>query len=328
MPATPPPMPRTDLALEAHEFLQTAGATREIPGVRYEEEQVGPVRISRVEVQTEEAERIMNKVRGRYVTIEAPDLRRRAREVEAEVSQAIARELGRLADFSPYNTIFVVGLGNWNATPDALGPRVVDHLLVTRHLHHYAPTELRGNLRSVCALAPGVLGTTGIETWEIIRGVAERIRPQLVVAVDALAARSLERIMTTVQIADTGIHPGSGVGSKRMGITQETMGIPVIALGVPSVVHAVVIAQDTINLLLNELRGQAQFYGIVGEMDQPEQRRLIEEVLSPYVGDLMVTPKEVDVQIEQMARVVADGLNAAFHPGISDEQAPEYRDFY
>ncbi len=314
---------RTDLALEAREFLQVSGA-REVPGVGVEEEQVGPVKVTRVHILTAEAERLMGKSRGRYITVECRALRERSREVEEQVSSVVARELRRLLDWSQHPSVFVVGLGNWNATPDALGPRVVDNLLITRHLHTYAPSELAGGLRSVCALAPGVLGLTGIETWEIIKGVADKIRPHVVVAADALAARNLDRVMTTVQLADTGIHPGSGVGNRRVGITQATMGIPVIAVGVPSVVHAVTVAQDTISLLLDQLRQHASLLQIVSQMEEVEKQELIKEVLHPYVGDLMVTPKEVDVQIDQMARVVADGLNMAFHEAIGEERAPHY----
>src|SRR5690606_32007024 len=227
---------------------------------------------------------------GNYVTVEAPDLFKRNPDFQEQVATAVADELLRVLRLEPEDHVFVVGLGNWNATPDALGPRVVDRLLVTRHLRDYVPEDIRGRLRPVSALAPGVLGITGIETSEIIRGIVDRVKPKAVIAIDALAARGLDRILTTVQIADTGIHPGSGVGNHRAGITRETVGVPVIAIGVPTVVHAVTIATQTVDLLAERLRHRESIYKVLSGMSADEERALIDEVLGPTVGDLMVTP--------------------------------------
>jgi spore protease len=239
--------------------------------------------------------------------------------VQEEVAQVFVQEIHNIMPLGDEAQVFVAGLGNWQATPDSLGPRVVGQLLVTRHLQEFVPPELRGCLRSVSAMAPGVMGLTGIETGEIIWGVTERIRPDVVLAIDALAARSADRILTTIQLADTGIHPGSGVGSNRVGITKETLGVPVIAIGVPTVVHASTIAHDTIELLVDKFRDQAQFYDIVREMDGSDKRELIAEVLAPTLGDLMVTPKEIDVLILEMSKVLAGALNAALHPKMDLE---------
>jgi len=314
---------RTDLALEATDILrgQVGG---EIPGVQVNEEKRDGITITRVRVLDERGERAIGKVKGTYVTIEAPDLRKRNRELQEQVARVIGRELqGMLPPGIDYLAL-VVGLGNWKATPDALGPRVVNNILVTRHLQDYVPQDLKGGLRPVAAIAPGVLGTTGIETGEVIRGVVDRIRPGAVVAIDALAARSVKRIMTTIQIADSGIHPGSGVGTKRTGITRETLGVPVIAIGVPTVVHAITIASDTLDLLVNQLRGSNQLYQILQQMGSQDQRSLIEEVLSPEVGDLMVTPKEVDTLIDDTSHLLAGGINAALQPNIELEEAFRY----
>ncbi len=312
---------RTDLALEAREMLGIKG---EVPGVRVEKEKKGQALVTRVEIFSDEGEQVLGKVKGNYITIEAAGLRKRNRELQEAVGKVLADELSRLMGLDDDTKVFVVGLGNWNATPDALGPQVIANLLITRHLHEHTPEEVRGGLRSVCALAPGVLGLTGIETGEIILGIVDRIKPDLVLAVDALAARNLERIMTTIQISDTGIHPGSGVGNKRVGITRETVGIPIYALGVPTVVHAVTIAADTIELLIDQFRGEVKFYDILEEMDSQEQRNLINEVLSTSVGDLMVTPKEIDVYIEDIARTLAGGINSALHPKISYDEVMRY----
>ena len=188
-----------------------------------------------VKIVEEKAEQLMGKPRGNYITIEAPALRDNNRLAQREVAEILAEKLKSLFNLPENANILLVGLGNWNATPDALGPKVINQSMVTRHLYKYAPEELQGGLRSVSALAPGVLGITGIETAEIIKGVVEKIKPELIIVVDSLAAGSVERIATTIQIADTD-QPGSGIGNKRSGINQETMGVLVIAVGIPTVV--------------------------------------------------------------------------------------------
>ncbi|HCC32810.1 MAG TPA: GPR endopeptidase, partial [Clostridiales bacterium] len=213
---------------------------------------------------------------------------------------------------------------NWQVTPDSLGPRVVGQLLVTRHLQQSAPPELMGGLRAVCAVAPGVLGLTGIETGEILRGVVDRVRPKMVLAVDSLAARKVGRIMTTVQIADTGIHPGSGVGNRRLGITEETLGVPVVAIGVPTVVHAGVIAGDLLEELVGQLEQDIRFRESLGQIAESVRGWLSERGSSGNMRELVVTPKQIDGMIRQVARVVAGGLNLALHPGIDADDLAQY----
>jgi len=302
----------TDLAVEA------IRPPERIPGVAVEEDHRGLLQISRVRIESEEAELRVGKRRGRYITLEAPGLRRRNAALQEDTARALADELRSFLPEDPDAEILVVGLGNWNATPDALGPRVVGDLLITRHLRDQVPEDLRGGLRSLCAVAPGVLGTTGIETGEIIRAIVDRVKPDAMIAVDALASRSIERIAATIQLADTGIHPGSGVGNDRGDLSSETLGVPVIAVGVPTVVHAFTIASDTIDLLIQRIPRRAEFAGLRA-MGSEEKRRLIAEVLTPSVGDLMVTPKEVDVLIEDMSRIIAAGINAAVHPKIAQQ---------
>ncbi len=387
---------RTDLALEATEVIVERGGPPEIPGVVVENESAAHVKINRTRVETDAGARAIGKVKGYYITIESAALREHNREVQKDVSRAIAQELEAflqsLADDDP---VLVVGLGNWNATPDALGPRVIDKLLVTRHLFTMAPPELRGGLRPVAALAPGVLGITGIETGETIQGVVEKVKPQLIICIDALASRSTERLCTTIQIADTGIHPGSGIGNTRMGITLQTMGVPVVAIGVPTVIHAVTLVSDGMEMMssgrqqhpaqaapaakgstaqmpseaasregtpsslldpgriqfspgtpraggvgmeaagegssveqavearLKRLGQQRAAQGMEG-IDADTKRRVLRQLLEPFMGTLVVTPKEIDVLIEDAAWVVAAGLNAALHPGMDVEQAAQY----
>jgi spore protease len=232
----------------------------------------------------------------------------------------MAKELTDLIKLEQDKTALVVGLGNWNVTPDALGPKVVSRLMVTRHLKQMVPDEIEEGIRPVCALSPGVLGLTGIETSEIIQGVVKKIKPDIAIVVDALASRKMSRVSTTIQIGNTGISPGSGVGNKRMGLTQSVLGIPVIAIGVPTVVDAATMANDTIDLVIDNMIEQSEngkeFYNMLKSINRDEKYQLIQEVLSPYTGDLMVTPKDVDSIIDNISKIIANGINIALHPSI------------
>lgn len=315
---------RTDLALEAHAAVAGPGGT--VPGVDYEEDRGLHATITRVRVRTPEAADRLGKAIGTYVTIDAPGLRNRNRELQEEMAAVLADELSHLMGLGPLDDVLVVGLGNWNATPDALGPKVVAGLLVTRHLKVYVPEELAGDVRGVAAISPGVLGLTGVETGEIVRGIVERIQPRAVICIDALAARSLSRIVTTIQVSDAGINPGAGVGNRRMGLTRETLGVPVYAIGVPTVVHAATIAHDAIEAVADRLRFRGPSFAGLAGLDPQERLQLVHEVLSQAVGELVVTPKEVDVLISDSARMIAGALNAALHPGISKEEISRYVD--
>lgn len=307
------PSPHTDLAVEAT-AAQRGRAGGEIPGVRVQEERYPHYTVTRVEVYSPEGEQALGKQQGTYVTIDCPGLRQRNLELQEAVGRQVSQELqGMLPPLDDSTSVLIVGLGNARATPDALGPRVVERCLATRHLKDYVPADLRGGLRPVAALAPGVLGNTGIETGEIVQGVVEHIRPSAVIAIDALAARNIERIATTVQLADTGIHPGSGLGSRRIGLNRATLGVPVLALGVPTVVHASTIAYDTLELLSGQLRGRSPFFDLLGAFTAEQIRQLVHEVLHPTVGDLVVTPKDVDDLIQDMSRLIAGSLNAILH---------------
>ncbi|HHV62364.1 MAG TPA: GPR endopeptidase [Firmicutes bacterium] len=324
---------RTDLAVEARDIARQYSG-REIPGVESETDRTEHATVTRVKIMTEEAERLMGKVRGNYVTIESPELRSKNRDIQEELAQLFARELNGMLRLGKDATIMCCGLGNWHATPDALGPRVLEYLMVTRHLYGLTPPELRGGMRSVCAIAPGVLGITGMETGEIIQGIVEKVKPDLVIVVDALAARSTQRVGTTIQMGDTGIHPGSGVGNRRFGITPDTLGVPVIAIGIPTVVDAITIASDAMDLMASQLAvGGGAARGVARGAAQPpadftltpdQKRNLIRQVLSPYMGKLIVTPKEIDDMIDDIAKIVAGGLNAALHPNIDFDEILEY----
>jgi len=306
---------QTDMALEARDIVR-GDAAEDIPGVRVEERRGDGYLVTRVHVLSSEAERTLGKPRGQYVTIDVPRFRDRDSDLRDRVTDVVTAELAHFLSRPREDHILVVGLGNWNATPDALGPRVVDRLLVTRHLAAVVPRDIRDRMRPVAAVAPGVLGTTGIETVDIVRGIVRETHPDMVVAIDALAAARAERLVASIQIADSGIHPGSGVGNRRHGLTYDTLGVPVLAVGVPTVVQAGSIVFQALGLLVESLGKDQAFYRIVQEMTRPEQRQLIDEVIGPTMGDLMVTPKEIDLVVNDMADVLAEALNRALQPDL------------
>ncbi len=320
---------RTDLAVEAREMYRgRISSESEAPGVDVEKGGNANISVTRVKITSEEGSNAMGKPIGSYITLEAPDLRTNGKEIEQEVISILSNEIKRIIKLEKKDTVLVVGLGNWNVTPDSLGPRVISYLMVTRHLIEYLPEQVDSRLRPVCAVAPGVLGLTGIETGEIIKGVIEKINPRLVIAIDALASRKMDRISTTIQIADTGINPGSGVGNKRMGLSYETLGVPVIAIGVPMVVDAATMANDTIDLMMDSMLKEADegsaFYNALEKMDRNEKYLLIREVLSPYIGELMVTPKDIDAIVKDTSKIIANGINIALHDELTLEDVNKY----
>ncbi len=312
-----------DLAVEAHELLR-GEAGREIPGVKMDEENYDHSTVKIITILDEQGEQIMGRAKGTYVTLESPELRVNNKMVHKNISEVFAEKLKQILPLNDDSVILVVGLGNWNATPDSLGPKVVNYSMATRHLFQYAPQELQQGLRSVCVLAPGVLGITGIETAEIIKGTVDRVKPDLLICVDALAAGSVERINSTIQVATTGINPGSGIGNKRLGINEETMGIPVIAIGVPTVVHAGIITHQAMEQLFNHLQTTPALQHVYAGLQPVAVNEIINKVLEPFGGQLMVTPKEVDDQISFTAKVIATSLALALHPGMPPDQVEHY----
>jgi spore protease len=311
---------RTDLAMEAREILQKKDP-ESVSGVSENHETLakGELTVTRVRIETEEGARKMGKAIGNYVTLEFPAIPERNMELEDEIANQLAKELkALLPEMTAKTTALVVGLGNWNMTPDALGPRVVDQMLVTRHMLMAMPDAIDERIRSVSAIAPGVLGLTGLETFEVISSLVERIAPDVLVVIDSLAARKASRIGTTIQISDTGIQPGSGVGNRRQEISQKTLGIPVIALGVPMVVYASTIAQDAIEMALSGgKRG-------LNSLEEKLLENVQQQVLSGAFPQMVVTPKEVDELIEEASKSLAEGLNMAFHDGLSLEEVRSY----
>ncbi|MBU5483537.1 GPR endopeptidase [Clostridium sp. MSJ-11] len=318
---------RTDLAVEAKELYEEKSSNK-IPGVEVSEHVDSNIKITDVTIVDESGERAMNKPKGTYITLDIPEVSGYDEETMEDVSRVLAKALSPLINLDENMTAMVVGLGNWNITPDALGPKVIEKLMITRHLKQLIPDQIDEGIRPVCAMAPGVLGLTGIETGEIIKSVTEKIKPNLIICIDALASRRLERINRTIQIGNTGISPGSGVGNKRMEISERALGIPVIAIGVPTVVDAATIANDTIDIVLDAVINQATkgsgFYDMLRSLDRNEKQKMIEEVLNPYVGNLMVTPKEVDSVIDSVSKIISTGINIALQPALELKQINNY----
>lgn len=273
---------RTDLALERAEISE-----KSINGVLFDEEKIEDITVSRLEIQNETGAENLKKPIGKYITLSLPRFTKSGG-LDIRAANLLAREIRRLLP-SKTGSVLVAGLGNTAITPDSLGPEVAERIIATRHISKEMRTQLGlGKLMPVSVLTPGVLGQTGIETGEILLGTVERIRPSAVIVIDALAARSLERLGSTVQLSDTGICPGSGVGNARMEISRSTLGVPVISVGVPTVVD--------INTLL---------YDVGAEKSR--------EV------DMIVTPKEVDMMIDRAAELIAVGINSSLQSGLSIE---------
>jgi spore protease len=302
---------RTDLAVERAALAARKGAGQ-VPGMNVREENLDGIKLTRVQV-APQAAREIGKPPGRYFTLECPALRLRNRTLLKQVAEIIRGELTELAGLPRKGDVLIVGLGNWQATPDALGPRVVSQLMVTRHIREYIPQDLGGRLNPVAAISPGVLGITGMETIDIVLGIVREVKPELVITVDALAARSPGRLLTTIQIADTGIQPGSGVGNKRPGINQQTLGIPVVAVGVPTVVSGAAIASDVLDAYFQRFN--------------PHGRATLDSVrdfLGQDLKDLIVTNKDIDVEILEMSKLLAAAINRATQPAISEDEMLDY----
>ena len=285
----------TDLAMEARE------SNSALNGVSEERTDNEHYSVSRIKIDTDEAASALQKSKGLYITIEAPDLVLRESELIKAVTEALSAELTGLIDKGgASDTVLVVGLGNRAVTPDALGPKTAEKILVTRHIKQYMPDAIPNGVRSVCAVSPGVLGVTGIETMEVIQGIVERSKPSLIIAIDSLSSRRTERIASTIQLCDAGIQPGAGVGNIRSGLDEASLGIPVIAVGVPLVVYASTISRDTIGLIASEL-------GLLG--NEEKIKELAAKAISEKTGELIVTPKEIDSLIECTSTILADGIN-------------------
>lgn len=294
---------RTDLALEARESISEAES--ELRGVRVEEyyKEQEDIRVTKVMIDTKNAAKAMGKPVGIYVTMEAPAMVEPDDDYHREISECLAEELSKLLpEKSEEQSVLVVGLGNREVTADSLGPQAVDNLLITRHIvrEYGAAAYNCDHMNLVSALEPGVMAKTGMETAEIVKGVVQETAPDVLIVIDALAARSTRRLNRTVQITNTGIQPGSGVGNHRNALTEESLGIPVIAIGVPTVVDAATIVSDALEKLLEE------------ETDLDAVKYVSRQQLNfPELNNMYMTGKDIDAVIKRVSFTVSEGINIA-----------------
>ena len=304
---------RTDLADERRDLYKKANKIEnEVDGIEAEEEQItDKIKVTRVKITNEQGEQAIGKKQGNYITIDIQKMNIITEEEALKASETLANELRKLVENKIQNKedVLIVGLGNEEVTPDALGPNVVKDIEVTRHIINYLPQYIDENARPVSAIAPGVLGTTGIETLEVIKGVVDNIKPKLLIVIDALASRSMERISSTIQLSDTGIVPGAGVGNTRKELTENTLGIPVIALGIPTVVETAVVVNDALDLFIEKLQQEAKSNDYLNQLKEEDNYEQIKEALLPKDFNFIVTPKEIDELILNMSEVVARGIN-------------------
>ena len=317
---------RTDLAIDYVEEKS------ELEGVKHKTANINGIKVTNVELLKKNA---LNKKKGKYITLEFKDVTDfNNRE---KIIKTLTLVLKKMLNLKKNSFGLIVGLGNDKSTPDSLGPLVVNDIIVTNHL--YLLNEMSSSFKRVAAINPGVMGETGIETSDIIESIVNKIHPDYIIVIDSLASKSIERLNKTIQITDTGIHPGSGIGNKRKEISKDTIGIPVIAIGVPTVVDASVIVSDTINFIyknyafnkeyMNNPKSKLSFnnvnylnkeikdsiedkqnlLGLLGTLNEEELQILIYEVLNPIGYNLMVTPKEIDFIISNLSNVISKSLN-------------------
>ena len=269
------------------------------------------IKVTRVKIMNEQGERALGKVKGNYVTIDMKNMKYMGEEEVQKASEILCEELKKMIDeyVNKEQEILVVGLGNIYVTPDALGPKVINEIDITRHLLKYVPQYLDKNTRPVSAISPGVLGTTGMETAEILKGIVDNVKPKLVIVIDSLASRSMERISSTIQLADTGIVPGAGVDNARKELTVNTLGVPVIALGIPTVVETAVVVNDCLDVFIEKLQEKAESNEYLNKLKEEDNYLEIKEALIPKNFNFIVTPKEIDSLVENMKDVVARGIN-------------------
>ena len=313
---------RTDLAMEQKERFESDNV--EVSGVVLEEEydEEKEIKITTVRIETENGAKAMGKPVGTYLTLEAPNMAAADEGYHREISETLAGFLEKYMKDTEENqekgySVLVVGLGNREVTPDALGPYVVDQLNVTRHIvQEYGRYAVgKGGSRIVSAIVPGVMAQTGMESAEIIRGIVNETTPDLIMVIDALAARSTKRLNRTIQISDAGIHPGAGVGNHRSEITKDTMGIPVIAIGVPTVVDAATIVNDTMENFITALETSETLKGVgvvLQGYNSAEKYELVKELIAPHLNGMFVTPKDIDDTVRRISYTISEAMNMLF----------------
>lgn len=304
---------RTDLAVERNEIYKKNSNTEKIDGIDVEEDERKGIHITKVNIINENGAKTIGKPQGIYTTIDIDNIKNIDENKIDEISEIVSNELRNIIGKHIEDTedILIVGLGNLYVTPDALGPKVIPEIEVTRHILQYMPKLMPEDTRPVSAIAPGVLGITGIETLEVIKGIVENIHPKMVIVIDALATSSIKRISSSIQISDTGIIPGGGVQNARKELSINTLGIPVIAIGIPTVVDLASITNDCINLFIENLQQKAMSNDVLNNMKNNDNYEEIKEALNVNEYNMIVTPKEIDDLIENMKAIISKSINSA-----------------
>lgn len=306
---------RTDLALERRDVYKKINNLQDdIDGIVSEEVKVSDsINITRVNVTNENGANAINKPIGTYITIDCKKMKNISEEEISSISSTMSSELKNLINkhIDKKGEILIVGLGNEYSTPDSLGPKVIREIDVTRHIFKYLPQYVGNTDREVSAIAPGVLGVTGIETQEILKGIVDNVKPKLIIAIDSLASKSIDRISSSVQLSDTGIIPGAGVGNKRRELSRDTLGVPVIGVGIPTVVELATLVSDGIDIFIKTLQEKAESNDYLNKLKENDKYEEVKEALNVGEYNMIVTPKEIDDLIENMKNVVARGINYA-----------------
>lgn len=306
---------RTDLAVERRDIYNKANSLEnDVDGIECEKEDINDkISVTRVKITNENGENAINKPKGEYITLDIKKIKYMEDETINECASILSKEIAKIVDMhvDKQGPVLVVGLGNAYVTPDALGPKVANGIEVTRHIIKYCPQFVKEGTRSISAVSPGVLGVTGIETLEIVKGIVENVKPKLVIAIDSLCSKNIDRIGSTIQISDTGIVPGAGVGNTRAELSQNTLGIPVVAIGIPTVVEAATLVSDGIDIFINRLQEKAQSNENLNKLQKEDKYEEVKEALNVGEYNMIVTPKEIDELIDKMKEVVAKGINFA-----------------
>lgn len=305
---------RTDMAIERRDLYRKANnIENEIDGVECEEGQIEDIKITRVNITNAQGEEALKKPIGNYITIDVKKINNIEPEKEDKIVEVLSNEISKIVDKHIQKTdeIMIVGLGNLYSTPDSLGSRVVNDVEITRHIKIYLPQYIDENARSISAISPGVLGTTGIESAEIIRGIVDKVKPKMIIAIDSLCSKNVSRINKSIQISDTGIVPGGGVGNARDELSEKSLGIPVIAIGVPTVVEMASITNDCLDLFIENLQKKAESNDVLNKLKDEDNYEKIKEALIPNDYNFIVTPKEIDELIDSMKDILSRGINEA-----------------
>ena len=306
---------RTDLAVERRDLFKKANKiSDDIPGIKSEDKQISDsIHVYKVDVINKEGADAIQKPIGTYVTIDVKKMKNIQDDEKEKIAYAVSSELQQLINkqIGPKDEILVVGLGNLYSTPDSLGPKVIQDIDVTRHIFKYLPQYINEGDREVSAISPGVLGSTGIETQEILKGIVENVKPKMIIAIDSLASKSVERISSSIQLSDTGIIPGAGVGNKRRELSNETVGIPVIAIGIPTVLDFATIVIEGLDLFIENLQDKSMSNEYLNNLKEQDNYDEVKEMLNVGEYNMIVTPKEIDELVQNMTDVVARGINIA-----------------